>query len=79
MSKKPSPKPRGKARAAALHAEIDKLTSGGGNPEKKNRARLLRANSFSAGWRRSTRSPKISDAALPAHAQAREHQSSGAA
>jgi hypothetical protein len=30
MTKKPSPKPRGKARAAALHAEIDKLTSGGG-------------------------------------------------
>ena len=28
MTKKPSPKPRGKARAAALHAEIDKLTSG---------------------------------------------------
>jgi hypothetical protein len=28
MRKKPSPKPSGKARAAALHAEIEKLTSG---------------------------------------------------
>jgi hypothetical protein len=30
MTKRPSSKPRGKARAAELHAEIDKLTSGGG-------------------------------------------------
>ena len=28
MRKKPSPKPSGKARAAALHAGIEKLTSG---------------------------------------------------
>jgi hypothetical protein len=38
MTKKPSPKPRGKVRAAALHAEIDKLTSGKGQSTEKKQA-----------------------------------------
>jgi len=35
MSKKPNPKPRGKAHAASLHAEIDKLTGGGGQSRQE--------------------------------------------
>lgn len=31
MDKKPKPSPDGKARAAAIHAEIDRLTSGKAN------------------------------------------------
>jgi hypothetical protein len=38
MSKKPSPKPRGKARAAALEAEIDKLVTGKGQSTEDNQA-----------------------------------------
>ena len=38
MTKKPSPKPRGKARAEALHAEIDKLTSGKGQSTEEKQA-----------------------------------------
>ena len=38
MRKKPSPKPSGKARAAALHAEIDKLIGGKGQSTEEKQA-----------------------------------------
>jgi hypothetical protein len=38
MRKKRSPNPSGKARAAALHAEIDKLTSGNGPSREEKQA-----------------------------------------
>jgi hypothetical protein len=38
MRKKPSPKPSGKARAAALQAEIEKLTSGNGRSTQEEKA-----------------------------------------
>lgn len=49
MSKKPDPKPRGKARAAALHAEIDKLT-GGSEQSRQEKQRPPSQREFIQRW-----------------------------
>jgi hypothetical protein len=49
MRKKPSPKPRGKARAAALHAEIDKLT-GDNEPSREEKQAPSSPREFIHRW-----------------------------